>query len=223
MENVPIWGWIVIAVMAVIFFTVVIILILRGRGMEIKLGNKLFKLDSGLPGSKPQFGCNEEQLEQLVCLDNRLASIYDSMKLAILVYMANDLNVPRDSLSNNDDLIYIRALLWQITYGKNGKHSIRTILEDYIIREKFQIPEDKHDVDKTKMRQVVMRELIPQLTSEMMILFDDKYDNEVTYFDVEKKESHPKKRALHQEQITKLLREHINIEISPIIETLFDA
>jgi hypothetical protein len=222
MQTIPDWGWIIISVLSIVFFVVIIILILKGRGMEISLNGKTFKLESGVPGSKPGVGCNESQLIRLQALERKLSTIYDSLKLTILIYMAHDLEVPEDALSDNDDLTYIRMLLWAITYGKNGKHSIRTIVEDYILRGKFEVPDGTHETDKIKMRQSVMREIVPQITSEMMMMFDDKYDNQTTHFDKESKTSFQQNRAVSQEQVTKIMREHINTDISPIIETIFD-
>ncbi len=168
----------------------------------------------------PEIGWRKKALSTE--FDDILTGVYDQMKLAVLVYMKHDLSIPDNELSDNIDYDFLSELLWRVTFGRNGKHSIRTIVEDRIMRGKFELQKLPDYAAKNQARQEVMRSLVPQIESEVSTLFEDRYHNIVSMFDVERKKVSRYTRCATQERIIALLREHVREQVSPVLETLFD-
>ncbi len=155
-------------------------------------------------------------------LQRILPSIYDSLKVCILTHAKNHVGVPEETLSSNGDYDIINVLLRHFTLSRNGLAGIRTILEDRILAHEFEVHELTERSENNRARQQVMRSVIPQIQSAMSIVFERDYPSTITIFDKETKKTTRVERLINQEQLLSLLRVHINEEISPIIETLFD-
>lgn len=217
---IPDWVWIPIVIFSGILISVIAWRLIKAN-IKAKIGNNEITFQSGVPGSQPTIGCTDDQIAILRKLERMLTEVYDKMGTAVLTFMAKELGIPKDSLSNNGDFIFIWALVWQVVYGKNGKQSIRTILEDYIITRDYAIDTTltlEHQIQK---RQNLMRLVIPQIDGEIQKVFEDKYDNVYTLYNAENHEVKQVTRAITREQLAEILREYTKKQLSPLVEILF--
>ncbi len=207
---------------AVIVVAITAIVITKSKGsVKIKAGkNEIVFAGSGcgvVIADKPW------RVQKLIAeLQRMLPTIYDSMKICILTHAKNYVGVPEETLSSNGDYDIINVLLRHFTKSRNGEDSIRTILEDRILAREFEVHELTDRAENNRARQMVMRSVIPQIQSAMSIVFERDYPSTITIFDKETKTTTRFERLINQEHLLSMLRDHINEEISPIIETLFD-
>ncbi len=206
----------------VIVVAIAAIVIVKSKGsVKIKAGkNEIVFAGSGVGvviADKPW------RVQKLIAeLQRILPTIYDSLKMRILTHAKNDIGVPEETLSSNGDYDIINVLLRHFTKSRNGLAGLRTILEDRILAQEFEVHEITDRAENNRARQMVMRSVIPQIQSAMSMVFEWDYPSTVTIFDKETKTTTRVERLINQEQLLSILREHINEEISPIIETLFD-
>ncbi len=213
-------------ILAGLLLIAIIALLLRNRAVKFKLGKNEISFAPapvGRPGSKtdiPEFGWRRSAL--LSAFNSMLSQIYDDIKLMILTHMKRKLKVSQEHLPYNNDYHLIMALVHSATYGQNGKHSIRTIIEDRIMRREFQVHDIKDRTANNRARQLVMQAVIPQIQSEVADKFDKNYTNTAEIYQKDKDKHLSYERLILQGDIINLLREHIHNNLSPVIETLFD-
>jgi hypothetical protein len=220
---IPDWVWIPIVALSSILVMVITWRLVKAN-IRAKIAGQELSIENAFPGSNPghgtAIGCSDEQLVILRRLERMLTSLYDRMGMVILEFMAKSLEIPKDSLSNNGDLIFIWSLIWQVVYGKNGKQSIRTILEDYIITGDYQVDHSLSLEQQIIKRQQLMRLIIPQIDGEIQKVFEDKYDNVYTLYNPITKEVRQESRAITREQLAEILRRYTREHLSPLVEIL---
>jgi hypothetical protein len=219
---IPDWVWIPIVLFSGALISVITWRLVKAN-IRAKIGGQELSIENSFPGSHPlssAAGCSDEQLGMLRKLERMLTALYDRMGLEVLEFMSKTLEMPKDSLSNNGDLIFIWALIWQVVYGKNGKQSIRTILEDYIITKDYYVDKTLALENQIQKRQNLMRLIIPQIDGEIQKLFEDKYDNVYTLYNPALKEVHQETRAITREQLAEILRRYTKEKLSPLVEIL---
>lgn len=215
----PDWMWFIIAPLIVILVGSLIWIVLK-RGINAKIAGQELNIN-GVPGSKPGNEYSEYQRNLLYDLESRLTEIYTNIKDRILHYMRHVLGIPENYLSSNDDYKFLLNLISLCVYGKNGRHSIRTILEDYIVSRHQKFKEEGVGIQELiNRRSTTMSILIPQIDGELRKLIDEKYDNINTHFNPETKENFELKRAIECEKVCILVGKYVREELSPIIEVL---
>lgn len=222
--QLPDWLWIVIACVggpAIIALIAAITWQIFKGNFHAKIAGQEISLKNNFPGSEPEVGCSDEtQANYIRKLEGMLTEVYTEIKDIILQYMVS-IGIPKNSLANNGDYNFIMSLVWQVIYGKNGKRSVRTILEDAILREVYSIPKDITHREYVEMRTRGMRGIIPQIDGEMRNLIEDKYDNLYTVFDVKSKSGKELERAITMEKLGELLKAYTRDKLSPAVEVLF--
>ena len=188
------------------------------RGGHLKIGR--FELNNDQTPNTA--GCSDEQDVMIRSLENRLTIFHRDSCQIVRRYMHQELGVPQQYLENNGDFILASNLLWRGIYGKNGKHSVRTIIEDRIIHEDYLLRKEK-DPDKfISKRRALMKEITRQIESEMQELFNNEYHN-IYSVTTEENPSEPitMHRALFREKLATLISEFINGDLSSSVEALF--
>jgi len=219
MGVMPEWFWFVLA--PVCLGAAVVLLRLIWRATRIKIKDYEVSMETALPGAPADTsGCSDTQVALLRRMEQRLVEMYDKLCIEILAYMAHELQIPKDALSNNIDYTFIASLVWQIVYGKNGKKSIRTILEDIIIHRDYDIAPSLTAQERITKRMRIMRNLIAQINGEMQKTFEDKYHTNVTLFNSKTKEVVEWDRSITREQLAELTREVTSDSLGVIIEDL---
>lgn len=189
-------------------------------GQEIELGGKTAE---SLADATPQtvIAPADPEIQRLLSdLEGSLSIVYDEACQVVRVEMVRVLGVPKDALSSNGDFQFIDALLWQAIYGKNGKKSVRTILEDAILHKRFessskimnQIIEDRNEFLTSAVRHI---------NAETQRVFEAKYHSKYDVYNPVSGENTTHSRIISRERLAELLRGYTSDGILSMLESLF--
>lgn len=201
--------------------------ILKGGNLKAKVGGQELeiggKAEESAVDSTPQTALApaDPEIQRLLAdLEGSLSIVYDEACQVIRLEMVRALGVPKDALSSNGDYQFIDSLLWQAIYGKNGKKSVRTILEDAILHKRFessskimnQIIEDRNEFLTSAVRHI---------NAETQRLFEAKYHSQYDVFFPKSGRNKTQHRIISRERLAELLRSYTEAGILKIIEQLF--
>jgi hypothetical protein len=206
---------------ALLFLTSLFIALWKfaGRASRIKLPGGI-EIDSDETPRVPS--SSEEQNELIRDLENMLTILFRDSCQIVRHHMHISLGIPKPYLENNGDFILASNLLWRGIFGKNGKHSVRTILEDRIIHRDYKLGGEEDSARRIIKRRAFMKGVTGQIESEIQALFNREYQNIYNLSTAENPtEPITTNRALIREDLADLISEFISGDLSSTIEALF--
>jgi hypothetical protein len=178
LASAPSWIWIIISALSI---PVVIVLIIKAIKGGLKVGKDGIEFLGSDRNEQPKNTRATIRAKLIRKNEIMLAGIFESLADLIRKHMVHDLNISKDHISENIDYKFVTSLIWQVVWGQNGRHSVRTVVEDAIKHEDYNIPTTISAERQIEARRSVMTGIIDVINYEMKSLFDNKYDD---YFEV---------------------------------------
>lgn len=208
----------IIAIGSLVAVFAALVIFARAKRIQIGKDISIERGDSALIGA-----CTEDdQAEILRNLENRLTALYSSACNVVRAFMLKSLGIPKQFLENNGDFIHAKDLLWRWIYGKNGKHSVRTIIEDRVVHRDYLLGGEKDPDRFIAKRRAFMRDIVDQIKAEGQGLFNLDYENIYSLARTESPgEPEAVTRVLIREDLADLINEFTFGDLSSSVEALF--